>query len=365
MKIEYHVIKKVEDFEEYKNSWEQIEHGKDMTVFQSFNWNKLLVEQWLSRSFNRLFSEIYIICLKNGPKVRIIAPLIIQKKSIGVKWLGRKKGIYFLGIESYSDYMNLIYDDDTKESEIETLLNDILKTFSEFTLRLSCVRDETLLSNWCLSQGFSDKLYTSVFVEIPDNQEIYTKSLSKSTRQNLRTAINRITRDNLTYEMLVYDCVQDEAFLNSLNQIHIDRVRNKNRKKAAGKLRYLSNFLRTRYQEFLDGKYNIIINSMSRLDNSVFVIVKLNDDIAGYLYGLRDGNTVRIMQNCYNEKYSFYSPLFRGAYDYILSVIAEDTDVKSVDFTRGDEEYKYKLGGKEHVLHSFLVSVKSLTLTKV
>lgn len=356
MRIDYRIIKKVEDFEKLKDSWEQIEHGKEMTVFQTFNWNKLLVEQWLSHSVNKMFSDICIVCLTQNSRVKIIAPLIVQKKSVGIKWLGRKKGIYFLGIESYSDYMNLIYDD-VEQSEIEVLMNDILKKFSDFTLILNCVRDETIFSSWCLSRGFSDNITTSAFVELPVNQEAYTKSLSKSTRQNLRTAMNRMKRDNLDYEMLVYGRIQNEELVNKLNRIHIQRIRNKNSKKDMDTLHFFSRYLHAEYNEFLNRKYNIINNSMNRLENSIVVIVKLNNDIAGYLYGLRDDNAVRIMQNCYKEQYAFYSPLFRGAYDYILSVIAEDTDIKIIDFTRGDEQYKFKLGGKEHKLHNF-VSLK-------
>ena len=98
---------------------------------------------------------------------------------------------------------------------------------------------------------------------------------------------------------------------------------------------------------------------MNRLENSVVILVKLNDAVAGYLYGLKDGDSVRIMQNCVAGKYGFYSPVFCGAYDYICSLSGQVSGISVVDFTCGDEPYKLKLAGEnmggQMLLHHFTV----------
>lgn len=100
---------------------------------------------------------------------------------------------------------------------------------------------------------------------------------------------------------------------------------------------------------------NIVEASMQNMENSFAVIVKLQDEIVGYIYGLREKRgVIRILQNCVNEDYKFYSPMFRGIYDYI-SDNCGNCDINDIDFTRGDEEYKYKLGGKEVKLYSFVI----------
>ncbi len=114
----------------------------------------------------------------------------------------------------------------------------------------------------------------------------------------------------------------------------------------------MSSYVRIKYRTNREKNNNIISESMKVMDNSCLVICYLNNDIAGYLYGLIDRDTIRIMQNCVKEDYKFYSPMFRGAYDFILMQYDND-DIKIVDFTRGNEQYKYNLGGVEIQLKSY------------
>ena len=77
-----------------------------------------------------------------------------------------------------------------------------------------------------------------------------------------------------------------------------------------------------------------------------------------------------LMQNCFKMEYAFYSPLFRGTYDFLIKQIQnESKNVMQIDFTRGDEPYKYKLGGvemqdvyKRQLLHSTLQIQSSIFL---
>ena len=76
----------------------------------------------------------------------------------------------------------------------------------------------------------------------------------------------------------------------------------------------------------------------------------------GYLYGLMDNRAIRVMQNCFQDGICFYSPLFRGTYDFLIKQIQnESKNVMQIDFTRGDEPYKYKLGGIEMQLHNYII----------
>ena len=71
---------------------------------------------------------------------------------------------------------------------------------------------------------------------------------------------------------------------------------------------------------------------------------------------MRDSDAVRVMHNCIKEEYNFYSPMFKGAYDFICEEINNKRyNVAQVDFTRGNESYKFQLGGKELPLNSYFV----------
>ncbi len=49
-----------------------------------------------------------------------------------------------------------------------------------------------------------------------------------------------------------------------------------------------------------------------------------------------------------------YSPVFRACYDFITKEAIEN-NLEWLDFTSGDEDYKYKLNGKEMILYSYKI----------
>ena len=353
LNIEFNKIENASQFSKYQTDWEKLENGKDMTIFQSYRWNRLLVEQWLSFTYNRLFSEIIIAeGIENG-EVKVIAPLIVQKHSLGYKWLGRLKGIYFLGIESYSDYMNLIYDA-VNDSSFSQIIQAIKVKYPTLPIYFNEVRESTEFCQWCIGQNPELRKTVSIAVPLPADVDQYHAVLSKNTKQNLRTALNRMHKADLEYEIQVLHKISDDQLIEQLDRMHITRVEQKDARLKMRMLRYVSNYLRGRYLASKDRKYSITKNSMKRIDDSVVILSKLNGEIAGYMYGLKDHNEIRIMQNCFKDEYAFYSSMFRGAYDYIIETIRNDnSDISVVDFTRGDETYKYKLGGIERMLYHF------------
>ena len=72
---------------------------------------------------------------------------------------------------------------------------------------------------------------------------------------------------------------------------------------------------------------------------------------------MRDSDAVRIMHNCVKEEYSFYSPMFKRAYDFICEEINNKRyNVTQIDFTRGDENYKFQLGGEALFLNHYAIT---------
>ena len=113
----------------------------------------LLVEQWLK---NLNIIDYYLIYalpkwIENDKTVMLI-PLIVQKKSLGIKWLKEKRDLFF-GIESWSDYMNAIYFE-TNNLWFDFAFKEIAKQFPGLDINLNCVRDDTAISIWCAEKNF-------------------------------------------------------------------------------------------------------------------------------------------------------------------------------------------------------------------
>lgn len=345
-KIIKHVISNEKDFEVLREKWVHLSQGKNMTYFQSYDWNVLLYRNWHNNLYNRLFSKVIIYESDN-----IIAPLIIQRFNVSLGRLGRKAGIYFLGTDSYSDYIDFIYSD---VNGLDCLLEYIKKDNKRLHLFLKFISQDSLTNKYIPSRTkkYSD---VCVYIKIEDNIQNYNSKLSKHTRQNLRTAFNRMKKDGVQYEYEIKKKPLSDIEIEELSKIHLDRVLNKNKIDTSSIKRKISStilYWRLKYNEINN---NIIKDAMKSQNNSFTLIVKLNKKVVGYLYGfVEESGVIRICQNCFNEEYKFYSPVFRACYDFICNCCG-DNNYKEIDFTRGNEEYKYKLGGIERKIYSYEV----------
>lgn len=352
MVIEKKRIRKIDDFDHLKSEWRKVEEGADMTVYQLFSWNRLLVQEHFNTFMSGFFSDIVVYIAKEEEKVVCILPLIVQKRSNKTKWFGRKKGIYILGHASYSDYLNAIYKKiDTDEMD---MLFEILKRdYPNQRMILTDLIEGTLFEKYMEGAG-AKKLESTVSVAVAkeESPDAYNKKLSKHVRQNLRTAVNRMNKDGIEYNYkIVNGPIDDKVLLNQFRDIHIERMREKNTIET-DLIHKLSSRVRVKYRTHKEKRNNIIYESMRSMKNSFFVIVFINGVVSGYLYGLRDRNTIRIMQNCFRSEYKFYSPMFRGIYDFLIKNY-EDDEIDKVDFTRGNESYKYQLAGVDTVLKQY------------
>ena len=61
--------------------------------------------------------------------------------------------------------------------------------------------------------------------------------------------------------------------------------------------------------------------------------------------------------NKLNEDYKKYSPGIIGWYQFVISHL-NDKDINFIDFTRGNEKYKFVLGGKPHHFHFIKFHIK-------
>lgn len=355
--IDIHRVKlnNKKDIEYIREAWKALETGKDMTVYQSYEWSGLLLEEELCNKEGLFKSSIYAYMANLGNDETVcILPIIVQTHSSLIRVLGREKGIYILGHRSYSDYLNAIYSDKADQGIFQRIIEKIQEDFKGYDLFVTDIRSETKFASFLKTRGYMI-INEQVAVQVKRRKTVdeYNQSLSKSAKQNLRTSKNRLEKAGLSYRFEVLGMTEDESLISKLVKLHIKRMIEKNSDTTSLK-KSISNVLQIHKNKHKEQNNNIIAESMRCMQNSFLLICYLNDDIAGYLYGLYDNKTIRIMQNCLNSEYKFYSPIYRAAYDYILSTYDDDS-IKIVDFTRGNEKYKYDLGGEEVLLYSFNV----------
>ena len=92
---------------------------------------------------------------------------------------------------------------------------------------------------------------------------------------------------------------------------------------------------------------------MKRTDNNELYVLYLNETPVAFMAGLLN-----------KVKTEFLVPMLSCSADYLkfstgiilINEVIKDLireNVKSIDLGRGDEQYKYFMGGSEHINHSF------------
>ena len=125
----------------------------------------------------------------------LILPLVINQ---------RKKEITLLGHGESSDYLSFIYGEYNSKIFAEAILY-VLNKFSQYKFILDKINQSNPLANM-LQDGIDSIKITEiekecVYVPTNNGSTSFYNSLSKSARQNYRTAKNRLKKDGHTYQV--------------------------------------------------------------------------------------------------------------------------------------------------------------------
>ncbi len=265
-----------------------------------------------------------------------------------VKKSGKRKGIFLLGSGGETDYYDLIYfSPEASEEYIEIFLDQVAQknNCSDFTFMQ--IPDESLLSNWA-KQRCIEPYYVNecAWVRLQDSFEEHLASLSKSVRQNIRTANNRLTKDEHITTLDIYD--ETELPFDKIKDI-LDLYESRRKKK--NETRTVKTWIREQLREHNKRKYHIISEAMKNMEGKFLAVYNIDSQIAAYCFGLknRTGLSVCIMQVAINDDYNKYSPGMLLLVEVFKKIMEQKEGQNFLfDLTNGNEKYKYSLGAVSH-----------------
>ncbi len=321
--------------------WESLQVGSDMTYFQTWEWNNMLLRGVPKDS---AYFEVLFLVVEQDAMPVMLAPLwIIKKKYRAV----HNPSIYLLGHGGWSDYLNFIYDTFSAEA-VETILSYLRSRFGLIPFVLSSLKESvslyTYLTEYCdIQQDVTGKC---VAIHLNEHEENWFESLSKHTRQNIRTAKNRMERDGIQYR-----CCYDDENVNAEHciQIRANRFQWK-LLRDEGRVTLTKRIKRYIKRIFCEipsqGGYTPIKD-----DPSARVMTIYNGDelMAYFHYGYDSVHRQMVVISAgVVENYTKYSPGMVLMSDFIRTSMGGMV----IDFTRGDEPYKLALGGQIHYNHT-------------
>ena len=316
-----------------------------MTVFQSYDWYKWLNNALLVEKVKNKFRKCtYIVCLDDKEIPVLIAPVQIIKRSIYFKGIGIKKAVYFIGRKGYTDYLNFIYNEFNEQGTKE-LIDYIKNKYRIHSFVFENVFEKTAFADFIQREYVIERISkgSCAALFLPETLDLYKSKLKKHAKQNIRTAINRQARDDLSLShTVVYEI--DSSLQNELLSIRSQRLKSKEKRDITKLTSKIYNWVRKNFVCRFNANQNVFVTEVPQW----CFLVKNDNQIISFFWGVFDS-----ARKCYyvilagvDQDYSWYSPSISHLYQWITELYESDNrDIKIIDFTNGDERYKIDIGG--------------------
>lgn len=345
-----------------KSIWRELyASNTSLSIFQSYEFMlNFWKNSWIYWIKEKELPIFYLV--KDKGKPCMIAPLC--KRSNGTyEIMGNKNGC---------EYCDFIYAIGANINLYVRALVDYLKC----PLTFARVKEQSRLYQTLIRQQnvreYGEKICTNI--ALPDNYEDYYKSLSSSMRQNLRTAFNRLKRDDRAVCIKV---ITENGKCTLWNYGEMENIQSSSvdyHKQLQGTSSKNADFndMLSLYYNRHEERYgvhtsklkiwymkhlNFMTRSLRNMPSAMSVMLFIDNELAAFMGGLASqGESDYIVPRLsISAKYGFYSPgmlLVNETARYMI----DNTSNRNLDLSLGTESYKSKMGGGIFLIKYFVVS---------
>ncbi|MDD5313202.1 MAG: GNAT family N-acetyltransferase [Dehalococcoidia bacterium] len=305
----------LDSFDSLKNPWERIHAvARTKLLFSSAEWSA----QWWSHF--AADNNLYLGSVKEGNTVIGIAPLRSHNNIL-----------YFIGSDNVCDFLDFVIEEGKEESFFTSLL-DHLSTTTIKGLDLSPLLPESTVHShfiqmaankgWEVSCEQTDVI---VAADLPDTLEKYIASLSGKQRHELLRKERRLNEEgNVKFRIETRAAQEDiNTFLHFFQESRSDK----------------KSFLTPEIESF----FKAVISSMSDQNKLAMGVLEINSVPAAATLCFDYQNDTYLYNSGYDPSYRWLSVGLLSKYFCIKDSIAKNK--RRFDFLKGDEQYKYHLGG--------------------
>ncbi len=201
-------------------------------------------------------------------------------------------------------------------------------------------------------------LQTKSYVRIAVNKDWneHFGKLHRNVRQSMRTAYNRMKRDGKEFKLEIFDAARpiDRIMWKKIMTLYFERMFTHYKQK---KIRSLFGRIFWHF-DYFHIKHDTL--SLHHLANSFHAVLMEGERPMAFLSGMmtHDGHTITVPRLAIDDNYRFYSPGYVLLAE-TLNYLGTNTGVHELDLSRGEEKYKFDLGGIPYKTTDIILS-KSL-----
>jgi len=320
-----------EDFASLASSWPNLRH--------SLRWNSIFIlPGWLEAWWQAFGAgaQLHVRAVRQGEKIIGIAPLLLSDGRASI-----------IGSADVCDYLDFVVAPGMERDFFSVLLDDLRrKDISHLDLR-PLRPDSTVLTHLvsvaqnrgyeviCREEG------VSVELDLPSTWEEYLATLTAKQRHEVRRKLRRLWEAG----DVKHRCVEvSRSEVRGLTDTFLKLFSLSREDKA--------NFMTPKMESF----FRSLAEAMAEIGLLRFGIVELDTLPAAMTMGFDYNDSHYLYNSAYDPQYSSLSV---GLLCKVLCIKESiEKGKKKWDFLRGDEIYKYHLGGREVTLYSCQITMK-------
>jgi CelD/BcsL family acetyltransferase involved in cellulose biosynthesis len=338
------VIKTLDEFKEIKTEWNQL--LKNCASHVPFLRHEYLVPWWTTLGGGEWeYGDLYIVTA-NSVDGRLvgIAPLFHTTNLDG------KSALMLIGSIEISDYLDVIAADEDLPAFTEALLEhldrleapawDVLDLYNilEDSPTLALLEAAALKRGWSFKQ---EQVQPAPRISLPDSWEEYLAGIQKKQRHEIR---RKIRRSESYFIPVRWYFADDENSLDDEIEAFLQLMAHDPSKEA-----FLTEIMRTQMRESIHTAY--------RAGWLQLAFLEVGDQKAAAYLNFDYGNILWVYNSGINFDFSDLSPGW-----VLLAYLIQwaiDHDHHTIDFMRGNEDYKYRFGGVDRFVVRVQISRES------
>jgi CelD/BcsL family acetyltransferase involved in cellulose biosynthesis len=304
---------------------------------QTLNWSSVFVLPAWMQVWWQVFGsgkDIFIRTVRDGDKVIGIAPLRVKDGTA-----------CFIGGTDVCDYLDFIVVPG-KEQDFFNVLLDELKKSDIKRLDLKHVRpDSTALTSLvALAQGrrydvTSTKEDVSLEMDLPPDFEEYLEALTTKQRHEVRRKLRRLSEEGKIEYRFVDNGGAIPAAMNTFFRMFVESRQDK------------ADFMTERMKSY----FNLLADTMAGIGLLRLGILELDNQPVAEIMCFDYNNCIYLYNSGYDPR---YTSLSAGLLSKVLAIKDSiEKGKKRFDFLKGEEIYKYHLGGKEVPLYRCQIAI--------
>lgn len=340
-------------FRELEAVWKAME-TPEVSPFMYYDYMAYIVRE----TRRNPFQSVRIACIKNADSSEILMIVALVRIS------GQHPYFKMLGDIGGCDIADALYKAGMTEEEKLSCIRFFYDSMPEKLVLRRLYEKSPLYLNAPADRIVSDSAVGYADIPVFEDWDSYLKSLSGYSRHNVKRAYMRMERDGVHYRLEVYggDRPVPKKVWRLLMKTYYKRFHAKYKRGVFSDetkggivvqtLKYL-HYLTIKKLWFYT-KHDSF--SIPQLPNSRICVLWNDDDMISFLCGFltHDGKVYSLPRLAINEKYNYYTPGCILMAE-VLKYLKAGGVTEHLDMSRGDEQYKFKMGAIAYSAHDIVL----------